>query len=89
VPALPPVLLSLLLCECRYRRKEKGGCSSHVRSYAFDVDPVTHAFKNRRILAYVDAGIPDGIQVDTQGNIYGACADGVHVCPFDRGLKLS
>ncbi|KAE9402622.1 D-lactonohydrolase-like protein [Gymnopus androsaceus JB14] len=47
--------------------------------YAFDVDPVSHAFKNRRVLAYVDAGIPDGIQVDSDGNIYSGCADGVQV----------
>ncbi|KAJ3571723.1 hypothetical protein NP233_g3565 [Leucocoprinus birnbaumii] len=52
--------------------------------YAFDVDPKTHAFTNRRILAYVDAGFADGIQTDTNGNVFAACADGVHVClsPF-------
>ncbi|EEB97353.1 hypothetical protein MPER_03344, partial [Moniliophthora perniciosa FA553] len=47
--------------------------------YAFDVDPVTHAFKNRHVLAYVDAGVPDGIQVDTKGNVYSGCGDGVQV----------
>lgn len=47
--------------------------------YAFDVDPHTHVFKNRRVLAYIDAGIPDGIQVDTKGNIYSGTADGVQV----------
>jgi gluconolactonase len=52
---------------------------SHYFSYGFDVDPDTHAFKNRRILAYVDTGIADGIQTDTEGNVFGACADGVHV----------
>ncbi|KAF7419407.1 hypothetical protein PC9H_001997 [Pleurotus ostreatus] len=45
--------------------------------YAFDVDPISHAFKNRRVLAYVDAGVPDGIQVDTNGNIYSGTGDGV------------
>ncbi|KNZ75888.1 hypothetical protein J132_00901 [Termitomyces sp. J132] len=45
--------------------------------YAFDVDPRTHMFKNRRVFAYVDAGVPDGIQVDIQGNVYSGCGDGV------------
>ncbi|KAK0444224.1 calcium-dependent phosphotriesterase [Desarmillaria tabescens] len=45
--------------------------------YAFDVDPKTHAFKNRRVFAYVDSGVPDGIQVDTDGNVYSGCGDGV------------
>ena len=49
------------------------------RSYAFDVDPVTHVFKNRRTFAYIDCGIPDGIQVDTNGNVYAATGDGVQV----------
>ncbi|KAG7091326.1 hypothetical protein E1B28_010370 [Marasmius oreades] len=47
--------------------------------YAFDVDPKTNAFKNRRVLAYVDAGVPDGLQVDTEGNIYSGTGDGVQV----------
>lgn len=73
------MLLNLLPCERCYQRRRRDNCSSHSSSYAFDVDPVTHAFKNRRILAYVDAGVPDGIQIDTQGNIYSACGDGVQV----------
>ncbi|KAG6911028.1 hypothetical protein DXG01_005444 [Tephrocybe rancida] len=51
--------------------------------YAFDVDPRTHAFKNRRVFAYIDAGVPDGVQVDTKGNVYSGCGDGVQV-RFDR-----
>ncbi|KAJ6583029.1 calcium-dependent phosphotriesterase, partial [Mycena vulgaris] len=47
--------------------------------YSFDVDSKTHAFMNRRVFAYADAGIPDGVQVDTDGNIYAGCGDGVHV----------
>lgn len=43
------------------------------------MDPVTHAFKNRRVLAYADAGVPDGIQLDSDGNIYSGCADGTQV----------
>ncbi|KAF8631744.1 hypothetical protein AX15_002224 [Amanita polypyramis BW_CC] len=55
--------------------------------YAFDVDPYTHAFTNRRVFAYADTGIPDGIQVDTDGNVYSGCGDGVHVWD-DRGTLL-
>ncbi|KAF9259259.1 calcium-dependent phosphotriesterase [Marasmius fiardii PR-910] len=47
--------------------------------YGFDVDPRTHAFKNRRVLAYIDAGIGDGIQLDTKGNVYSGTGDGVQV----------
>lgn len=47
--------------------------------YAFDVHPTSDAFINRRVFAYVDAGIPDGIQVDSKGNVYVGCADGVNV----------
>ncbi|KAK2460061.1 hypothetical protein APHAL10511_007938 [Amanita phalloides] len=36
--------------------------------YAFDIDPYTHAFTNRRVFAYADTGIPDGIQ---QGTLLG------------------
>lgn len=48
-------------------------------SYAFDVDPQTQAFSNRRIFAYSDTGVPDGIQVDTNGNVFSGCGDGVQV----------
>lgn len=47
--------------------------------YAFDVDPRTEAFINRRVFAFVDTGVPDGIQVDRRGNVYSGCGDGVHV----------
>jgi sugar lactone lactonase YvrE len=48
-------------------------------SYAFDVDKTSQAFTNRRVFAYIDTGIPDGIQVDKAGNVYSSCGDGVHV----------
>ncbi|KAL1702074.1 hypothetical protein EV121DRAFT_282138 [Schizophyllum commune] len=54
--------------------------------YAFDVDPKTHAFTNRRLFAFVDAAIPDGIQVDKVGNVYSACGDGVHVWDWRGNL---
>ncbi|KAI0079437.1 calcium-dependent phosphotriesterase [Panus rudis PR-1116 ss-1] len=47
--------------------------------YAFDVHPKTQAFHNRRVFAYVDTGLADGIQIDTQGNVYAGTGDGVHV----------
>ncbi|KAI0643990.1 D-lactonohydrolase-like protein [Trametes meyenii] len=47
--------------------------------YAFDVDPKTEAFKNRRVFAYVDTGIADGLQLDAEDNLYAGCGDGVHV----------
>ncbi|GJJ09216.1 hypothetical protein Clacol_003438 [Clathrus columnatus] len=47
--------------------------------YAFDVDPTSQRFLNRRLLTWVDTGIPDGIQIDTKGNIYTSCGDGVQV----------
>ncbi|KAI0066861.1 D-lactonohydrolase-like protein [Artomyces pyxidatus] len=47
--------------------------------YQFDVDPKSQAFTNRRVFAFVDNGVPDGIQVDSKGNVYSGCGDGVHV----------
>ena len=37
-------------------------------------------FTNRRMFAWVDTGIPDGVQVDSNGNVYASCGDGVQVC---------
>jgi len=49
--------------------------------YAFDVHEASGSpfLTNRRLFAYADAGIPDGIKVDTMGNVYAGCGDGVHV----------
>ncbi|KAG1883854.1 calcium-dependent phosphotriesterase [Suillus subluteus] len=47
--------------------------------YQFDVDPTTQSFTNRRVFAYADSGGPDGIQLDTKGNVYAGCGDGIHV----------
>ncbi|KAF4588058.1 hypothetical protein EYR38_010019 [Pleurotus pulmonarius] len=47
--------------------------------YAFDVDPISERFVNHRVLAFVDAGIPDGLQVDMSGNVYAGTGDGVQV----------
>jgi gluconolactonase len=48
-------------------------------SYAFDVNSKTQAFTNRRVFAYVDTGVADGVQLDTKGNVYAGCGDGAHV----------
>lgn len=34
---------------------------------------------NRRLFAFADVGIPDGIKCDTDGNVYSGCGDGVNV----------
>ncbi|KAG1840389.1 calcium-dependent phosphotriesterase [Suillus subalutaceus] len=47
--------------------------------YQFDVDPTTQSFTNRRVFAYTDSGTPDGIHLDTNGNVYSGCGDGIHV----------
>ncbi|CAE6457541.1 unnamed protein product [Rhizoctonia solani] len=56
--------------------------------YAYDVvhpesrsDPTTDppALINKRLFAFADNAAPDGIKVDTEGNVYGCCFDGVHV----------
>ncbi|PPR00677.1 hypothetical protein CVT24_000965 [Panaeolus cyanescens] len=47
--------------------------------YAYDVDEETQTFMNRRVFAYADTGIPDGVQVDADGNVYAGCGDGVQV----------
>ncbi|KAF8977408.1 hypothetical protein BDQ17DRAFT_1266607, partial [Cyathus striatus] len=57
----------------------KFGASDPATIYAYDVDPISLAFKNRRVFAFVDSGIPDGIQVDTQGRVYSGTADGIQV----------
>ncbi|KIJ08996.1 hypothetical protein PAXINDRAFT_120077 [Paxillus involutus ATCC 200175] len=54
--------------------------------YQFDVDPATQSFKNRRVFAYVDSGYPDGIQLDTMGNVYSGCGEGTHVWNSDGTL---
>ncbi|KAJ1303129.1 hypothetical protein OPQ81_011329 [Rhizoctonia solani] len=56
--------------------------------YAYDVvhpepgsDPTTDppALVNKRLFAFTDNASPDGIKVDTEGNVYAGCFDGVHV----------
>lgn len=51
------------------------------RSYAFDVAYYSGQpfLTNRRLFAFADRGIPDGIKVDMQGNVYSGCGDGLNV----------
>ena len=34
---------------------------------------------NKRLFAFADVGIPDGIKCDTEGNVYSGCGDDVNV----------
>jgi gluconolactonase len=34
---------------------------------------------NRRLFAFVDVGVPDGIKCDLSGNVYSGCGDGINV----------
>ena len=50
-------------------------------SYAFDVAS-RHSqpfLINRRLFAFADNGVPDGIKCDMEGNVYSGCGDGVNV----------
>ncbi|KAK0612597.1 hypothetical protein B0T17DRAFT_499384 [Bombardia bombarda] len=46
--------------------------------YRYDVED-DGTFANRKVFAFVTAGVPDGIHLDTKGNVYVACGDGVEV----------
>ena len=52
---------------------------SSCNSYQYDVDPETQSFTNRRVFAYSDSGIPNGIQLDSNDNVFSACGEGTHV----------
>jgi gluconolactonase len=54
--------------------------------YAYDVVDQKY-LRNRRVFAYADVGIPDGIHTDTNGNVYSGVGDGVTVWNAD-GLLL-
>ena len=72
---------SLRLCECAPVLSLAYRCD-FAPSYKFDIDQATGVLTNRRIFAFADSGIPDGIQIDSQGNIYSGCGDGVQVRTF-------
>jgi gluconolactonase len=60
-----------------------GSKPRHIR--AFDVTGTKLC--NDRVFAMIDAGIPDGLRVDTGGNIWSSAADGVH-CFAPDGHRL-
>jgi gluconolactonase len=41
---------------------------------------------NGRVFAVIDSGIPDGMRVDTEGNVWSSAADGVHCFAPDGRL---
>ncbi|KAK1985941.1 hypothetical protein LZ30DRAFT_706956 [Colletotrichum cereale] len=46
--------------------------------YAYDILG-DKRLANRRLFAYADSGLPDGVHTDTDGNVWAGCGDGVHV----------
>ncbi|CAJ2513040.1 Uu.00g011590.m01.CDS01 [Anthostomella pinea] len=36
-------------------------------------------FENRKVFAFIDSGVPDGVHCDSKGNVYAGCGDGVQV----------
>lgn len=46
----------------------------HIRVFDVNGDKLG----NGRVFAHIDAGLPDGIRVDLDGNIWSSAADGVH-----------
>ncbi|MGQ0566461.1 MAG: SMP-30/gluconolactonase/LRE family protein [Gemmobacter sp.] len=55
----------------------------HIR--VFDVDG--DRLENGRVFATIDQGIPDGIRVDADGNLWSSAGDGVH-CFAPDGTRL-
>jgi gluconolactonase len=49
--------------------------------HAYDVDDRSGGpfLINKRLFAFADDGVPDGIKCDMKGNVYSGCGDGVHV----------
>ncbi|KAI0598266.1 D-lactonohydrolase [Biscogniauxia sp. FL1348] len=46
--------------------------------YRFNVQE-DGTWENRKLFAYVDSGVPDGVHCDSNGNVYAGCGDGVQV----------
>ena len=49
--------------------------------YAFDIIVRNGGsfLANRRVFAACDVGIPDGVKLDRDGNVYSGCGDGLNV----------
>ncbi|RMZ07446.1 hypothetical protein D0862_04277 [Hortaea werneckii] len=48
--------------------------------YRYRISADEKRLQDRQLFAYSDAGLPDGLHADTEGNVYAGCEDGVHVC---------
>ncbi|KAE8882515.1 hypothetical protein PF005_g29424 [Phytophthora fragariae] len=46
--------------------------------YAYDIID-NKSLGSKRMFAFADSGIPDGVHTDTDGNVWAGCGDGVHV----------
>ena len=68
-----------ILLQCKFLGHIRSRLFLLCDSYQYDVNPVTQSFTNRRVFAYSDSGVPDGIQLDTNGNVYSGCGDGTQV----------
>ncbi len=55
----------------------------HIR--VFDVSG--GKLSNGRVFAHIDAGLPDGIRIDVEGNLWSSAGDGVH-CFAPDGTRL-
>lgn len=55
----------------------------HILAFSVDGPRLTRP----RVFAHIDAGIPDGIRVDAQGNLWSSAGDGVH-CFAPDGTRL-
>lgn len=62
-------------------RQYRRGVDNKFCSYAFDVAYYADQpfLVNRRLFAFADTGIPDGIKCDVHGNVYSGCGDGIGV----------
>ena len=71
-----------------------GRTAFHVDSprqaiYAYDVDPATGAFGERRVHVRIDSGYPDGMAMDEDGGLWVAIWSGGQVRHFDASGTLA
>ncbi|GAB1732393.1 hypothetical protein NU195Hw_g1371t1 [Hortaea werneckii] len=53
--------------------------SNPASIYRYRISADGKRLQDRQLFAYSDAGLPDGLHTDTEGNVYAGCGDGVHV----------